>query len=47
MEVPGIRKDMAESFCLKDRTLRRKEDCADGVSSATERLKRRFEDPAE
>jgi hypothetical protein len=47
MEIPGIRKDMAENFCPKDRTLRRKEDWADDVSSVTERLKCRVQDSVE
>jgi hypothetical protein len=47
MRLPGTRKGMAESFCLKDRTLRRKEDCALMLASAKERLRHSLEGSAE
>ena len=47
MKIPGIHMDMGGSFCLKDRTLQRKEDYARHVSNATMRLRRGFEDSAQ
>ena len=47
INIPDTRKDMVESFCLISRTLRRKEDCADDVSNATWRLRRRSDGSAD